>query len=132
MLHIRPGDDVQAVLDSAEPGSLIHFAAGEYRQKLMLRTPGLCLEGEGAERTALIWDDYAKKLDGQGREYNTFRTWTENTPERRIVIHFETFYPPKYDSQGRDLASDIACETERWIADHPDQWSWNYHQNFVV
>ena len=40
--------------------------------------------------------------------------------------------PPKYDTQGRDLVNDIACETERWIADHPDQWSWNYHQNFVV
>ena len=75
-LTVRPGDDIQSVLDRAEPGSLIHFTAGEYRQKVMLRTPGLCLEGEGADQTVLIWDDYAKKLDAQGREYNTFRTWT--------------------------------------------------------
>ena len=75
-LTVRPGDDLQSVLDRAEPGSLIHFTAGEYRQKIMLRTPGLCLEGEGADQTVLIWDDYAKKLDAQGREYNTFRTWT--------------------------------------------------------
>lgn len=73
---IRPGDDVQALLDRAEPGSLIRFDAGIYRQKLMLRTPGLHLEGEGAEQTLFAWGDYAKKLDAQGREYNTFRTWS--------------------------------------------------------
>ena len=71
-----------------------------------------------------------QKINQMGAGIVTFRTWTESTPERRIVIHFETFYPPKYDSQGHDLASDIACETERWIAEHPDQWSWNYHGNF--
>ena len=73
-----------------------------------------------------------EKINQMGAGIVTFRTWTENTPERRIVIHFETFYPPKYDAQGRDLVSDIARETEHWIAEHPDQWSWNYHQNFVV
>lgn len=73
---VRPGDDVQTLLDRAEPGSLIRFGAGIYRQKLMLKTPGLRLEGEGAGQTLLVWGDYAKKLDAQGREYNTFRTWT--------------------------------------------------------
>ena len=73
-----------------------------------------------------------QKINQMGAGIVTFRTWTENTPERRIIIHFETYYPPKYDVQGRDLVSDIACETERWIADHPDQWSWNYHGNFVA
>ena len=73
---VRPGDDVQALLDRAEPGSLIRFDAGIYRQKLMLKTPGLRLEGKGAGQTLLVWGDYAKKLDAQGREYNTFRTWT--------------------------------------------------------
>ena len=73
---VRPGVDVQAALDRAEPGSLIRFEAGVYRQKLMLRTPGLRLEGEGAEQTVLLWGDYAKKLDSEGREFNTFRTWT--------------------------------------------------------
>ena len=75
-LTVRPGDDVQAILDRAEPGAVLRFAPGEYRQKLMIRTPGLTLEGAGAEQTALVWDDWAKKLDAEGREYNTFRTWT--------------------------------------------------------
>ena len=73
-----------------------------------------------------------QKINQMGAGIVTFRTWTENTPERRIVIHFETYYPPKYDAQGCDLASDIARETEHWIAEHPDQWSWNYHGNFIT
>ena len=73
---VRPGEDVQAAFDRAEPGSVIRFEAGLYRQKLMIKTPGLRLEGAGADQTVLLWGDYAKKLDAQGREYNTFRTWT--------------------------------------------------------
>ena len=73
---VRPGDDVQAAFDRAEPGSLIRFEAGIYRQKLMLKTPGLCLEGAGADATVLLWGDYAKKIHADGKEFNTFRTWT--------------------------------------------------------
>ena len=92
-----------------------------------------------------------QKINQMGAGIVTFRTWTEmhgspsrasKYPEGRIVIRFETFYPPKYDetvagkaaSQAGEsaLVKDIARETERWIAEHPDQWSWNYHQNFVV
>ena len=73
-----------------------------------------------------------QKINQMGAGIVTFRTWTESTPERRIVIRFESYYPPHYDKQGSDLVEDIARETERWIADHPDQWSWNYHGNFRV
>lgn len=73
---VSPEQDLQRVLDRAESGDLIRLRAGDYRQKLLLRTPGLTLLGEGAERTSLVYGDYALKKDGQGREYNTFRTWT--------------------------------------------------------
>ncbi len=75
-IHVRPGEDLQAVFDRAEPGSVVRLAAGVYRQKLMLQTPKLTITGDGADRTVLINGDYARKLDEQGREYNTFRTWT--------------------------------------------------------
>lgn len=78
-----------------------------------------------------------EKINQMGAGIVTFRTWTE---KRRIVIRFESYYPPKYDetvagkaaSQAGEspLVKDIARETERWIAEHPDQWSWNYHGNF--
>ena len=82
-------------------------------------------------RPSTLYLRLPQKINQMGAGIVTFRTWTENTPERRIVIRFESYYPPHYDKQGRDLVEDIARETERWIADHPDQWSWNYHGNFV-
>jgi len=75
-LYVCPEDDLQAVFDRAEPGSHIRIAPGIYRQKLMLKTPGLTLMGAGAEQTVLVCGDYARKLDSLGLEYNTFRTWT--------------------------------------------------------
>jgi len=83
-------------------------------------------------RPSTLYLRLPQKINQMGAGIVTFRTWTESTPERRIVIRFESYYPPHYDKQGRDLVEDIARETERWIAEHPAQWSWNYHGNFVV
>ena len=83
-------------------------------------------------RPSTLYLRLPQKINQMGAGIVTFRTWTENTPERSIVIRFESYYPPHYDKQGHDLVEDIARETERWIAEHPAQWSWNYHGNFVV
>ena len=74
MLH--PQDDLQRALDAAGPGTVIELAPGDFRQKIMITTPGVTLRGAGADKTRIVWDDYARKLDDMGREYNTFRTWT--------------------------------------------------------
>lgn len=75
-LELNPGQSLQEALDRARPGDVIRLAEGEYRAKTTISTPGLTLMGAGADRTRIVWDDYAKKLDGRGVEYNTFRTWT--------------------------------------------------------
>lgn len=67
-----------------------------------------------------------QKVNQMGASIVTFRTWT-NT-KRQIVIRFESVYPPK--SAPDKLIADIAKETEMWISEHPEQWSWNYHGNF--
>ena len=86
-----------------------------------------------------------QKINEMGAGIVIFRTWSE---KKRIVIRFENYYPPKYDEnagkaanaapsenpQNLDkspLVTAIASEIETWIADHPEQWSWNYHGNFV-
>ena len=76
MIQIDPGCHLQEVFDRARPGDVIRLAEGEYRAKTVISTPNLTLVGAGADRTRIVWDDYAKKLDGAGVEYNTFRTWT--------------------------------------------------------
>ena len=76
MIVTNPGENLQEVFDKARPGEVIELAEGEYRAKAAIFTPGLTLRGAGAGRSRIVWDDYAKKPDENGVEYNTFRTWT--------------------------------------------------------
>ncbi len=75
-LYVTPDDRLQAVFYKAQPGATIHLAPGVYRQKAVLRTPGVTLLGAGAGRTRIVFDDYAKKTDEQGFAYITFRSYT--------------------------------------------------------
>lgn len=100
-------------------------------------------------RPSTLYLRLPQKINEMGAGIVTFRTWSE---KKRIVIRFEKYYPPKYDIQhGREtsarlydqslknaapsesqLVTGIAREVETWIAEHPEQWSWNYHGNFTT
>lgn len=106
VLTIRPCDDLNAILSSAAPGTTVHIAAGVYRQKLLLTAPGLTLVGEGAERTVLVWDDYAQKRHADGKEYNTFRTWTaavcaDGVTMRDLTVANDALFPER---KGQEVA----------------------------
>jgi len=75
-IYVSPVDDLQKVFDAAHPGDVVQLAAGVYRQKTLLKTRGITIEGAGADKTVIVYGDYALKLDETGREYNTFRTYT--------------------------------------------------------
>ena len=99
-------------------------------------------------RPSTLYLRLPQKINEMGAGIVTFRTWSE---KKRIVIRFESYYPPKYDIQHcgeksarlygqraenaaqseSPLVTAIACEIETWIAEHPEQWSWNYHGNFI-
>ena len=85
-IYVSPEDDLQAVLDSAPENAVVHLAPGVYRQKLMLRAPGLTLLGAGAEKTKLVYGDYARKRHPIGYEYNTFRTYTLAVCADRVTL----------------------------------------------
>ena len=76
VITVSPEEDLQAVLDRAPENARIRLLPGTYRQKLVIRTPGLTITGSGKECTRLVWDDYARKRDQLGAEWNTFRTYT--------------------------------------------------------
>lgn len=85
-IFVTPADDLQAVFDGAEADSVIHLAAGDYRQKTVIRTPGLTLIGAGAGKTRILFNDYARKRHPIGGEFNTFRTYTLAVCADRVTI----------------------------------------------
>lgn len=90
-------------------------------------------------RPSTLYLRLPQKINEMGAGIVTFRTWSE---KKRIVIRFEKYYPPKYDAgignaenaapSESPLVTGIAREVEMWIAEHPEQWSWNYHGNFTT
>lgn len=76
MITVHTTGELEKALIDAAPGQTIQISEGDYRLKAAIFTPGLTIIGAGADRTKILWDDYAKKLDKHGVEYNTFRTWT--------------------------------------------------------
>lgn len=85
-ISVSPEDDLQAVFDSAQENAVIRFSPGVYRQKAVIRVPGLTLIGADTGETKLIYDDYARKRDALGAQYNTFRTYTLAICADRVTI----------------------------------------------
>lgn len=75
-IRATPEDDLQEIFDRAPENSTVFLEPGDYRQKTVIYTPGLTVVGAGADKTRIVHNDYAKKRDFLGAEYNTFRTWT--------------------------------------------------------
>ncbi|MGN1015770.1 MAG: pectinesterase family protein [Faecousia sp.] len=108
-ISVSPKDDLQAVFDAAEENAVIRLAPGDYRQKTVIRTPGLTLVGAGADKTRIVWDDYAKKLDEKGVEYNTFRTYTmavctDGVTMRELSVVNDALHP---EQKGQEVALSV-------------------------
>jgi len=68
--------DILNDLENAPAGGIIQLPPGTFRLKLKISTPGLTIRGAGRDLTKIVWDDYAQKIADDGKEFNTFRTWT--------------------------------------------------------
>ncbi len=106
MILVHCGDDLDKVLAQAPSGARVHIEAGVYRVKTAIRVPGLTVTGDGADRTVLIWDDYARKPDEQGRELVTFRTWTlavcaDGVTMRDLAVVNDALHP---EEKGQEVA----------------------------
>lgn len=109
VIQVSPGDDLQAVFDSAPENAVIRLAAGTYRQKVLIRTPGLTVLGAGADKSRIVYGDYARKRDFLGAEYNTFRTYTlavcaDRVTIRDLSIVNDALYP---EHKGQEVALSV-------------------------
>ena len=109
-LTIQPGNDLQSIFDSAPEGAELFLLPGEYRCKTVIRRPGLTVTGAGPDKTVLIWNDYARKRHADGREYNTFRTWTAavcapGVTMKHLAIVNDALSP---ETKGQELALSVS------------------------
>lgn len=86
ILHISPDDDLQNILSQISEPTTIYLKKGVYRGKFLLDADDVKLVGADRETTVLSNGDYAKKVHFDGREFNTFRTFTLCTTGERTVI----------------------------------------------
>lgn len=108
---VSPDGDLQQVFDQAPENTCIHLLPGDYRQKVIIRTKGLTVVGSGADQTRLVWDDYAKKRDQLGAEWNTFRTYTlavcaEGVTIRDLAVENDALQPEK---KGQEVALSVVA-----------------------
>lgn len=108
---VSPDEDLQQVFDQAPENTCIHLLPGDYRQKVIIRTKGLTIIGAGADQTRLVWDDYARKRDQLGAEWNTFRTYTlavcaEGITIRDLTVENDALQPEK---KGQEVALSVVA-----------------------
>lgn len=108
-VYLSPSDSLQQAFDAAAPGTVFCLQKGIYREKVIIKTPGLTLLGEDRDTTQIIWDDYALKKDENGVEYNTFRTWTvavcaDHITMKRLSIVNDALEPEK---KGQEVALSV-------------------------
>lgn len=78
--------------------AIITLKSGVYKEKLTLTSSNLTIIGESPKSTIITFDDYANKIHSDGRDYNTFRTYTLNVLGDHITFRNVTIENSSYDS----------------------------------
>lgn len=109
---LTPDDDLQAVLDHSSPGDFIQLSEGDFRVKCTVFVPSLTIRGAGMDKTRIIWDDYANKIHEDGKEYNTFRTWTmavcaDHITMEDLAVVNDSLHP---ETKGQEVALTVYAD----------------------
>lgn len=86
IIKLTPKDDLQHILDSICEPTTIYLAAGVYKQKTVIAANDVTIIGESRETTVITYDDYARKIHADGKEYVTFRTYTLCVTGERVRL----------------------------------------------
>ncbi len=111
-IFVTPDNSLQSVFDSAPAGSHICLSAGIYRQKVVIRTPGLTITGQGCGKTILIYNDYARKRGSDGFELLTFRSYTlavcaDGVTMRDLAVVNDALQP---EVKGQEVALSVVAD----------------------
>jgi pectinesterase len=86
ILHITPSDNLSEIINKVKEPATIFLKNGIYNQKVKIIKDDVTLIGEDKDKTIITFDDYAKKPHADGREYNTFRTYTVCVTGERVTL----------------------------------------------
>lgn len=105
-VKVSPGEKLSEILLRVKPDTRIVLSEGTYREKIEINVPNLEIVGEGADKTVIVWDDYAKKPDPAGVELNTFRTYTaavtaDNVTLKNLTVANDSLMP---EEKGQEVA----------------------------
>lgn len=85
-LTVTPDDNLSNILSNITKPTTIYMKKGVYRCKVVVAADDVKIIGEDRETTVICYDDYAKKANIDGREFNTFRTFTMCITGERCVL----------------------------------------------
>lgn len=85
-IRISPNSTLAEVLKTVQPDTRIVLPEGVFREKLEISVPDLEIVGAGLGKTIIVNGDYAKKIAADGREFNTFRTYTLAVTAPRVTL----------------------------------------------
>lgn len=85
-IELSPNDDLGATINNITRPTTVFLKKGVYRQKTEIRADDVTIVGEERETTVISYDDYARKIHSDGREYNTFRTYTLCVTGNRVKL----------------------------------------------
>ncbi len=110
--NITLADDLGKAIKAAAPGDRIVLAPGIYREKIEIYIPDIEIIGNSAADTRIVWNDYAKKLDERGVEYNTFRTYTAavlapGVTLKNITVENDALSP---ETKGQEVALTVVAD----------------------
>lgn len=85
-IYLTPADDIQSEINALKGPATVYLKNGVYRQKVKITSDDINIIGENREKTVITFDDYARKPHADGREYNTFRTYTLLITGNRVSL----------------------------------------------
>lgn len=91
LIQVAPGQSLQTVIDTLPADDqpvTIHLAPGVYEEKIALRRPRTCIEGESAETTRITWHDGAAEILPDGK--NAARSARQRCSSMPATVHSAT------------------------------------------
>ncbi|MCD8309525.1 MAG: pectinesterase family protein [Clostridia bacterium] len=115
-IYVTPDDDLQKILDGITAPSTIYLAKGVYNQKIKISCSNVKIVGEERETTVISYGDYARKIHADGKEYNTFRTYTVCVTGENVKL--ENFTIENYNTSPSQVGQCVALSVnaKRFLA----------------